>query len=50
VPDWLYTVSCLAAPAGWGALMAWLFGLVERRRRAQSARRPGDPPPIDYSI
>ena len=47
---WLYAAACVVIPAAWGLAMAWLFGAVERRRKAAVERRDGDPPPIDYSI
>lgn len=47
-PEWLYIGACLVVPAAWGAFSAWLFGRLDRRRRAAA---PGDRrPPLDYVI
>lgn len=48
--DWArlgYVAVCLFLPALWGALAAWLFGRLDRRR---AARRLADRPPMDYTI
>jgi hypothetical protein len=41
-----YVAVCVLLPAAWGAIAAWLFGRLDRRR---AARKP-DRPPLDYSI
>lgn len=42
--SWLYAAVCLVVPALWGLSMYALFGAWERRKK------PGELPPIDYSI
>jgi hypothetical protein len=50
--DWArlgYVAACVAAPATWGALTAWLFGWIDRRRlrRGKPERERAF---LDYSI
>jgi hypothetical protein len=45
-----YATTCVVLPAAWGAAMAYVFGLIERRRKRKNERASGDPPPIDYTI
>lgn len=44
--QWLYIAACVIVPATWGAVTAWLFSRLDRRRarRDQAARE------IDYMI
>ena len=47
--DWQrlgYVALCVALPAAWGAFAAWLFGRIDRRRKAKLPERP----PLDYTI
>ena len=44
--SWLYIAACVIVPALWGAVSAWLFSRLDRRRREQMPERP----PIDYMI
>ncbi len=30
---WLYVAACLAAPALWGVVSAWLFSRLDKRRK-----------------
>ncbi|HLU66128.1 MAG TPA: hypothetical protein VKZ63_07620 [Kofleriaceae bacterium] len=46
---WGYVVACVAAPAGWGALCAWLFARIDRRRRG-AGKTERERAFIDYSI
>ena len=45
---WVYIGACLAVPAAWGALSAWLFGRLDRRGAADEAEQRR--PPVDYAI
>ncbi len=49
---WLYIAACLAAPAIWGVVSAWISGRIDAKR--QKARGVSDGkamlPPVDYSI
>jgi hypothetical protein len=41
-----YVALCVVFPAAWGALTAWAFGRLDRRRGDKRPPRP----PLDYSI
>ena len=41
---WGYIAACIAAPAAWGAVAAWLF------TRGDAKSRPSDQPTVDYMI
>ncbi len=43
---WFYIAACVLVPALWGAVSAWLFSGLDRRRREKQRERP----PIDYMI
>lgn len=49
---WLYVAACLAAPAVWGVISAWIFGRIDARRQktAGVAAAEKQRPPVDYSI
>lgn len=49
---WLYVAACLAVPAVWGVVSAWLFGRIDARRRKAKGNDSDATlrPPVDYSI
>ena len=45
--SWFYVAACILVPAAWGAVSAWLFARLDKRRAPKEEERA---PRVDYMI